>query len=204
VTAGLRCLHDAKGILASWYWYVGGIVTRDLQKHPAVRATLIRLPGRVQEAWPVPQTRRHLFGITHGQADGLQWLLVRVIHLDVGRDTAIVSRSQAAEVCLEIGRQRFRAPSRARQRRGIYVIREEFNAISLENRYLGWKRATLLILRCQLARGNLAGFHVRLVKGVNANDRPCDCRGDLPTKHFFAELIRISNRNTHHRLTGRF
>src|SRR5207249_5119042 len=117
--------------------YVGGIVTRDLQKHTTVRATLIRLPSRVQEAWPVPQTRGHFLGITHGLADGLQWLLVGVVHLDVGRDTAIVPRSQAVEVRLEIGRQRFRAPSRARQRRGICIIREEFNAISLENGGLG-------------------------------------------------------------------
>src|SRR5262245_37641839 len=97
VTTRLCRLHDAEGILASRYRHCGGIVTRDLQKHPTVWTTLIRLPGRVQEAWPVPQTSRHLFGITHGLAYSLQWLLVRVIHLDIGRDTAVVPRSQAIQ-----------------------------------------------------------------------------------------------------------
>ena len=47
VTAGLRRLHNTKGILASRYWHVGGIVTGNLQKYPTVRAPLVRLPGRV-------------------------------------------------------------------------------------------------------------------------------------------------------------
>src|SRR5512145_333410 len=83
VTASLRRLDNAKGILASRYWHVSGIVTGNLQKHTTVRATLVRLPGRVQEAWSVSQTRRHVLGIAHGLAESLQWLLVCVVHLDV-------------------------------------------------------------------------------------------------------------------------
>src|SRR5215813_1368767 len=90
-------LHHPKGILASRHWYIGGIVTGDLQKYPAVRTTLIGLPGRVQEAWPIPQTRRYLLAIAYLLADGLQCLLVSVIHLDVGRDAEIISRAQAMQ-----------------------------------------------------------------------------------------------------------
>src|SRR5262245_5604722 len=137
VTTRLRCLYDTEGIPASRYGHVSGIVTGDLQKHTTVRTTLVCLPGRVQEAWTVAQTRRHSLGIAHGLAYGLQWLLVCIVHLDVGRDTTIVSRSQAVQVRPQIGRQCFRAPSRARQRRGIGVIREECDAISREYRGLG-------------------------------------------------------------------
>src|SRR5262249_40715058 len=83
VASCLRRLHDAKGILASRYWHVGGIVTSDLHKHPTVRTTLICLPRRVQEAWPIPQTRRHFLGITHSLTYSLQGLLVGIVHLDI-------------------------------------------------------------------------------------------------------------------------
>src|SRR5262245_13327976 len=91
VAAGLRRLHDAKTISASRDWHVGGIVAGNLQKYAAVRTTLVRLPSRVQEAGPVPQTCCHLLGIPYSLADGLQRLLMCVVHLNVGRDTEIVS-----------------------------------------------------------------------------------------------------------------
>src|SRR6266446_3779521 len=126
-------LHHPKGILAPRDRHTSSIVTGALQKHTTVRATLIRLPGRVQEAWPIPQTRRHFLAIAYCLAHSLQWLLMCVVHLDVSRDAEIISHSQAVQVRLQIGRQRFYTPGSTGERCGILIIREEFDAIRLEH-----------------------------------------------------------------------
>src|SRR5262245_53897059 len=51
IAARLRGLHHTKRIALPRHRQIDGIITRDLQKHAAVRPALVGLPRRVQEPW---------------------------------------------------------------------------------------------------------------------------------------------------------
>ena len=57
-----------------------------------------------------------------------------------------------------------------RQSVGILRIGEQLDAAVLENWLLGGQGTGLLVFRGQIARGNLAGFDIGLIEGVDADD----------------------------------
>src|SRR6266480_2408634 len=72
---------------------------------------------------------------------------------------------------------KFRA---AFQRGGILRIREKLDALLLEERRFRWKTPRRFVLARQFFGFDLAGFDVRLIEGVDPDDRTGDGRGDFP------------------------
>src|SRR5258708_18635565 len=96
---------------------------------------------------------------------------------------------------------KFRA---AFQRRGILFICEKLNALLLEERRLRWKASSRFVLARQFFGFDLASFNVRLVEGVDPDDRTGDGCGDFPTEKFLPEVVSIWQRDAHHRMPGFF
>src|SRR5579871_3719200 len=83
VTARLRRLHHTERVLLPGHRNVLGVVTRDLEEYAAVRAALVRLPGRVEEARSEAQTRGDFLRVAHAVSNALERHFVRLVHLDI-------------------------------------------------------------------------------------------------------------------------
>src|SRR5437899_2449989 len=68
----LRGLHDAERVCVPGHGEVRRVVARDLEEHARVQATLVRLPGGVQEARSEAHARRDAVAIPDGPAHRLQ------------------------------------------------------------------------------------------------------------------------------------
>src|SRR5215468_8146240 len=108
VSTRLCCFHDAERVLLAGNGQVVRVLASQLQKHSCVRASLVRLSGRVQEAWPEAETGRHMLFVADGMANGLQLLLVCIAHLDIADNRKVVPRFQPPEMCLEVASQSLR------------------------------------------------------------------------------------------------
>ena len=84
------------------------------------------------------------------------------------------------------------------------VIGEELDAVVFEDWLLGGKGAGLLVFRRQVASGDLAGFDIGLVEGVDADDRAGDRGGDFPAEEFLAEIVNVGERDADDRMAGLF
>src|SRR2546423_13823953 len=92
---------------------------------------------------------------------------------------------------------KFRA---AFQRGGILLIREKLDALLLEERRFRWKTPRRFVLARQFFGFDLAGFDVRLIEGVDPDDRTGDGRGDFPPEEFLPEIVSIWQRDAHPRM----
>src|SRR5205823_3591291 len=84
----------------------------------------------------------------------------------------------------------------------VFLISEQLNAIALENRSLRRQRSALFIFAGQLARRDFAGFDVRLIEWIDADDRTGDRGRDFPTKKFLAKIVNVLDCDAHDRLAG--
>src|SRR5258708_37697368 len=80
---------------------------------------------------------------------------------------------------------------------GIFFIREKLDAFLFKERRLWWETSGRFVLARQLFGFDLAGFDVRLVEGVDADDGACDGGGDFPAKKFLAEIIGVRQSDAH-------
>ena len=88
-------------------------------------------------------------------------------HLDVGEEGDVVAGLHAREMGPEHPGQR--ATARGQPGR-VGRAGEDLQPVRLEDRRLGGEAAGPLVLRRELARGDLARFHVRLIEGVDPQD----------------------------------
>ena len=95
VAAGLRRLDDAEGVALPRHGQIAGVVGRDLQEHALVRAALVGLAGRVQEARPEADAGGDVGAIPDAVADPLQHAGVARVHLDVGEERDVVAGASA-------------------------------------------------------------------------------------------------------------
>ena len=107
-------------------------------------------------------------------------------------------------MCLEITHERPIAASRLRQLRFVFVVGKQLNAVILEHRLLGRQRPGFFVLRRQAARRNFARLDIRLVKGVDPNNRSGDGCGDFPAEKFLPNGMNIRHRNTDNGMPGLF
>src|SRR2546425_13181347 len=84
VAARLGGLHGAERVRPPGHREILRVVARDLEEHARVRAPLVRLPGRVQEARPETHARRDPVMVPDPPPDRLERGLVRRGHLEVG------------------------------------------------------------------------------------------------------------------------
>src|ERR1700722_3054757 len=129
---------------------------------------------------------------------------MRVVAFDVGQQAEIISGLQAIQMRFQVSDQTGTAADGLLQRVGILGVGEKFDAIAFKERRLGGKRAGLFVLVGQLAGLDLAGFDVRLVEGVYADDRAGDRNRNLPAEELLAQIVFIGDGNAHHRLSGLF
>src|ERR1041384_8504516 len=95
ITACLRRLDDAEGILLSGHGEVSRIITGEVQEHAAVRAAFVSLSGRMQKTRAETQASSHFFGIAHRHADHLQRLFIFGVHRNVAEDGEVISGTEA-------------------------------------------------------------------------------------------------------------
>ena len=69
---------------------------------------------------------------------------------------------------------------------------------------VGLGRMGANIVRHQFSHCHLARFHVGLIEGIDAEDRPGHRGRNLPPEELPTQVVRIGNRNPDHRLTGPF
>ena len=86
------------------------------------------------------------------------------------------------------------APTAVLQRVGVGSVGKQLDAVALEERRLRRERAGLLVFVGQRARGDLAGFDVRLVERVDAEDRARNRRRNLPAEELGRQVVCSSGR----------
>src|SRR6267154_5244852 len=74
---------------------------------------------------------------------------------------------------------------------GISWIGVELHAVAFEKRLFSGQLAVGFIFAGQFTSGDFAGFDVRLVEGVDADDRTGHGCRDLPAEKLFADGVRI-------------
>src|SRR6059036_1963391 len=77
----LRGLNDAERVCVPGHGEVRRVVARDLEEHARVRATLVRLPGGVQEARSEAHARRVALAILDRPAHRTQPALLLSLHV---------------------------------------------------------------------------------------------------------------------------
>src|SRR6185312_9432679 len=87
---------------------------------------------------------------------------------------------------------------------GVLGIGIKLDTILFENRLLGWQGTGLLVFASQLTRFNFAGFNIRLIECIDADDGSRYRRGDLPAEKFLAQVVGIRKRNPNYRVAGLF
>ena len=126
------------------------------------------------------------------------------IHLHISEQAEVVTGIQSRQVRPQVVLQRSVGTGSLRQFCSVCRIGEEFETAFLDDWFLGRKRPVHLVFRGQLLGLDLAGFDVRLIEGIDPNHRASHCRGDLPAEEFLAEIVSISQRDAHHRMSSFF
>src|SRR6266550_3476194 len=104
----------------------------------------------------------------------------------------------------EVSTQRLIASDYLGEVGSILLVGKKFYAFVFEDWLFIGKGTGFLIRRCQVPSGNLAGFNVRLVKCVNAEDGTCNCGCDLPSVKLLTEVVVIAHCDTDNRMAGFF
>src|SRR5580698_1199865 len=113
---------------------------------------------------------------------------IGLIALDIGQRGKVIAGLDAAEMSFEPA---FERGSRAgvAERLGVSLICVKLDGFSRKHGGFRWQLAGLLKGRCQLARFDLAGFDVRLVKRIDAYHSTGDGRRNLEPEKLLAEMV---------------
>ena len=74
------------------------------------------------------------------------------------------------------------------EKRGVFVVGKELEALVFEERGLGGQSAGGFVFAGEFTGFDFAGFDIGLVKSVDANDGACGGGGDFPAEKFLAEV----------------
>src|ERR1700690_896178 len=204
ISARLRRFYGAECVFLLRHGKVGGIVTRDLQEYAGIWAAFVGLTGGVKKPGAEAEDRGNALLIADSVAHGLELLFVRVIHLDVAEKAKVIACTQPIKVCAQIALERFIRAGSLLEGGGIFCVTEKFDAFGIEKRGLSGKRSRLFVFVRQLARLDLAGFHVRLIERIDADHGACNRSRDFPAEKFLTERVLVLDRDTHHRLPRLF
>src|SRR5215469_5407177 len=171
ISSCLCSLHDPKSIFLTRHRQVVRVVAGHLQEDAAIRPAFVGLSSGMEEARTKAETCRDMLLVANQMADRLQAFLMRFVHLNVSEQSKIIACLDSAQMRLQISRQRFVRARSLRQLRSILVVGEELHTFVLDNRLFGGQGACFFVLGRQVPRGYFAGFYVRLIEGVNSNDR---------------------------------
>src|SRR5438034_10443807 len=84
----------------------------------------------------------------------------------------------------------------------VFCIGEELDAVLFKHRDFRWQSPGLFILLRQLPGFEFAGFNVRLVERIDANNRAGYGDRNFPTAEFLAQIVDVRDRNSNYWLYG--
>ena len=134
--------------------------------------------------------------------NGLQLVEVPCIAIDIGQQGEVVASREAVHVGLQISTKCAVISGPVCQRGGVLLVGEQSNPVFFQDRRLGGQGAGRFVGRRQFARCDFAGLDVRLIEGVDAQQRAGDRGGDFPAEEFLAKVIAVGNRNPNDWLPG--
>ncbi len=143
----------------------------------------------------------NLLGFDNLFADLLENFLVFREHRDVGQESKVITGLEAVNVLADDSAQ---CVGTVQESIGIGFVGKQLDAVLFENRLFGWKRARLFKLGGQIAGGDFAGFDVRLIERIDAEDGACDRGGDLPLEHGLTEIVKIADHHAENRFARFF
>src|ERR1700674_5856253 len=195
VAARLRGLDNAEGRLAAGNLHVERVLAGDLKEYPGVRPAFVGLAGRMQEAGPEFRAGRYMLAVPDRSAQPLQRFQMRGLALDVGEHGEIIAGADAGEMRAQPALDRV-ARAGTFQRPRISVIGEQRDAVVLEYRALGRKRAVPFVGFGERAGGDFARLDVGLVERMNPDQGAGNRRRDLPAEKFLSEQPGRSEEHT--------
>src|SRR5258706_14650151 len=105
VSASLRLQDRREIVIAAGHWNVRRRFMRDLDKDAAIRATLVKLPRRVQEPRAIADGGRDMPGIADRRANLLQKFVLALVARYEGVECAVVMLMQAREMSFKRARK---------------------------------------------------------------------------------------------------
>src|SRR6476660_3252545 len=106
------------------------------------------------------------------------------IHLYIPQQGHVVAWIELAEIRPQKASERAIATDKLIQVGRIALVSEKLNIAVIEQRRFFRKLSAFLIGFCQLARDDLAGFHVWLVERIYFQNRAGDRRSNFPAEEF--------------------
>ena len=132
IRSGLRGVDRAEGAISSRDMQIDGVFAGNLQENPCIRAALVNLPRRVQEARTEFDTRGDPPAIANALTDLLEHPVVCRIHLYVCEKREIIPFIKPIEMRFEIPCQRMRAVRQMRKCSRVLFVCEQFDPVSRE------------------------------------------------------------------------
>ena len=93
----------------------------------------------------------------------------------------------------EIRRQRLFFACSNRELACVLLVREELDALVVEDGGLGRQRSGLFVLLGELARLDLAGLDVGLIEAVDSDHRSCNRGCDLPAEELLTDVVLVQH-----------
>ncbi len=90
--------------------------------------------------------------------------------------------------------QNFGEARLAIERGGIFFVGVQLDAVAVKEWSFIRQLAVFFVLAGQFFGFDLAGFHIRLIEGVDADDGAGDGGGDFPAEEFLAEIVNVVQR----------
>ncbi len=150
---------------------------------------------------PKADARRRLGPVAYDAADALHDLDMAGAALDIGEQRGVIARADAPEMGLQ---RRCEALTLRLQRRLVARIGEQFDPVAFEEGARLGQRPSLLVGLGQVAGLDLGRFDIRLIEGVDADDRAGDCGGHFPPEKLLPELHHVGHGDPHHRVSRSF
>src|SRR5579859_63239 len=185
IAARLGGFYHAKSVSLTRNEEVDGVVASNLQENAGVGTALVGLSRGMKKARPKAQDGRDFSVVSHGKADGLEGFFIRFVHGEVAQHRKIITGVDAREVFLQDGGERCTTLKSG----GIRPIGVEFAAIAVEKRRFRGKLAARFVFASQLARFHLTCFNIRLIEGVDADERAGHRSSDFPAEELLAEVV---------------
>src|SRR5207245_1233249 len=106
VSAGLSSFHHSECVFLPRYGKTDGIIARDLEEDSGVRATLVCLTGRVQEARTESEASRDVLVVAYSVPESLQDRFLLLVHLNESEQGEIISRGKTIEMRTQVAGER--------------------------------------------------------------------------------------------------
>src|SRR5262249_24781881 len=138
--------------------------------------------------------------VTHDVTKPLQDLFVFGIHCDVAEYGEVIASSSAPKMFF----QHIDQLCSAIESSSVLLVSEKFHSSGLEEREFGWQRAGRFMFSGEFGGLDFAGFDIRLIEGIDADDRTGNRSCNFPAEKFLADGVRVRHRDANDGMAGLF